>query len=105
MSQNELTHQWGPEKMINVTQAGEIRGMMHHLNILFSADRGVQLIQVLPGHRIQEVHPTLPIPEAPPAGLGSRLYLLPFHQDNHRWKLLQECHLSSLCKEVAEKRC
>ena len=49
--------------------------------------------------------PTLPIPAAPAAGLGSKLHLLPFHQDNNGRKLLQECHLSSLCKEVVEKRC
>ena len=78
---------------------------MHCLNVLFPADCGVQSMRVLPGHRIREVHPTLPIPAAPAAGLGSKLHLLPFHQDNNGWKLLQECHLSSLCKEVVEKRC
>lgn len=31
-NQNELTYLWGPEKMINVTQAGEIRSIMHYLN-------------------------------------------------------------------------
>lgn len=37
VSQPELTYLWGPEKMINVTQAEEIRGIMLCLNAPYPA--------------------------------------------------------------------
>ena len=61
----------------NTPQAGEIRGIMHCLNILFSADRGVQSTQVLPGHRIQEVHPHSAYPCSSSSWSGVQTILAP----------------------------
>lgn len=85
-SQKELTYQWGPEKMINVTQAGKIRRIMCCLHAPYPLAAGVQMARGVsrPQHTERCV-PTLLIPEALAACLGSGQHSIPFCQDNCWW--------------------
>lgn len=96
MNQNELTYLWGPEKMINVTEAGEIRGIMRCLNAPYPAGCGAQMTQG--ASRPQDARrcsPAPPISAAHTASLGSGNTLPPSAKIISGRDVLQKHHLSA----------